>query len=290
MKRADHKDTEDAAETAPGEPAAKRVPGEAAAQDADDNDDDEAYELFVAYQEAGTGEEKDDEEEEEDLGSSDSDTSSDEEHRALTTVVAWRDGAAAGLLGAAQRAAVEAMSRSIYGGTDEGFREIADAVARADGASSSSSADRSNGTAGVRIVGMLVLRARPAPVEITQAFVAPTLRDAGIGKRLVRRALEHASTVLRAARVVCFAVGGSGGFYARVGFAPVHARDRADAAAGTPCADRAEMACTLVPGTHYDVDSDDDDDDYDGSYADDADFDDADADDDDDDDSFDDDE
>lgn len=269
MKRADHSSSNnDNTEDAP-EPAAKRAPvteaDAAAAKNANgDSDDSEAYELFVAYQEATEGEgdkeEEEDEDAEEDIGSSDSDTSSDEEHRALTAVVSWRDGAAAGLLGAAQRAAVEAMSRSIYGGTAEGFREIADAVVRAGGSARA-------GTA--RVVGMLVLRARPAPVEITQAFVAPTLRDAGIGKRLVRRALDHASTVLRAARVVCFAVGGSGGFYARVGFAPVHARDAADAAAGTPCADRAEMACTLVPGTHYDVDSDDDDDDYDDEYYDD---------------------
>lgn len=270
MKRGEHHSSSKEANVGEtGEPKAKRIP-----KTAEEEEEEEAYELFVAYQEGHDEEEEDDPNAEEELGSSDSDTDSDEEHRAVTTVVSWREGAAVGRLGAAQRAAVEAMSRQIYDGTDEGFREIADAIARAgpsNKVSESKEDEKEEETAPVRVVGMLVLRAKPAPVEITQAFVAPTLRDAGLGKRLVRRALEHASTVLRAARVVCYAVGGSGGFYARLGFAPVDARDAADARTGTPAADRAEMARALVPGTHYDVDSDDDGDDYDEGADDDYD-------------------
>ena len=211
--------------------------------------EEETYELFVAYQEHDE-EEKENEDEEEDLGSSDSDTSSDEEHTAITNVVQWADGVSKGILGQAQLDAVKEMSRKIYDDSDEGFREIDDAVSRVKPCEKPS--------AHIRVVGMLILRTQP-PAEITQVFVLPTLRDCGIGKRLVRRALDHVSNVLNCSHVDCFAICGSGSFYERLGFVEKHKRDRASKKDDTPCADRAEMVMELVPGTQYDIDSDDDD-------------------------------
>jgi len=213
---------------------------------------EEAYELFVAYQELEEKAAKD-EDEEEDLGSSDSDTDSDEEHSAATTIISWRDGCKKGLLGPWSLDSVKEMSRKIYDGTDEGFREIDDAASRAP----STSVDAPHG---VKMVGMLVLRTEP-PAEITQVFVIPTLRDSGIGKRLVRRALEYVSMELRCSQVDCFAICGSGPFYERFGFVEKNKADRANKKDHTPCADRAEMVMKIEPGTHYDVDTDDEDED-----------------------------
>jgi GNAT superfamily N-acetyltransferase len=191
-----------------------------------------------------------DEEDEEELGTEDSNTSDDDDGEEEggsggsmdVTLLEWTERR----FPPTAVAAIKAMSRKIYDHTTEGWCEIDAATTAATTVTEAAEwAYHEGDRAGV--VGMLVLR-EPQPqsqshAEITQLYVLPSHRDRGIGRDLVEYCLDwlHAASSLASASasasspspspsqslpvVDCFAVGGSYGFYRRVGFVPVDKPD-----------------------------------------------------------------
>ena len=219
---------------------------------------EQEYVLFVAFSEddaVGELEDEEDEEEEEEeveLGSDDSEDEAEEEEydriaQSLQTLE-WSEGVSEGIFGYQTASDVKEMSCKLYDHSDEGLREMADAMGGA------IPTKKTNEEEGNRAAGMLVLCIRPGEAEITQLFVDPEYRDNHVGQKLVRCALRYLVCLKREKSVKTFAIGGSSSFYEKMGFRkPEKTGEKGKKRARTSvdAEDRVELVREILPDESF---------------------------------------